>query len=494
MVVSILSGKMGILKKVYLTIEGYDLIRRKETVLAAVSGGPDSVCMLHILKELNTMEEFSWNLIVAHVNHRLRGKESDEDEKFVKNLAKKLGLPFISVRVNVRKLMGGKKSSPEETARKARYKALRELALREKAQKIALGHTFDDQAETILFRIVRGTGLRGLRGIPAIRMVSRKEDLFIVRPLIEVERKEVEEYLKEHNCEFRLDPTNVDTAITRNFIRHELFPIVERRLNPRVKYALVKLGQISRSFYVCMKEISKEIFEGVKLISKEGEVAFSVQEFAKFPPAIQTLVIDKAVRQLVGRLPHLSFEHYVGVISLCSNYGHGKVVQLPKGLVAKRESYVLKIHRPSRSAAPEPGPAKATQRKLSVPGSTLFKTLKLQIQAQVVKGKISGLQDYIRDKDYTEEIVDYDRVSLPVSVRFRQHGDVFRPLGSPGHTKLKDFFIDQHVPREYRDRVPLLVDREGKIVWVVGYRISDDVKVTDQTKKVLKLKLNRIES
>lgn len=493
MVVSILSGKMGILKKVYLTIEGYDLIRRKETVLVAVSGGPDSVCMLHLLKELNGMEEFAWNLIVAHVNHKLRGKESDEDEKFVKNLARKLGLPFVSARVNVKRLgsgPGGRRSSLEEAARKARYRALREMAIREKAQKIALAHTFDDQAETILFRIVRGTGLRGLRGIPAIRMVSRKDDLFIVRPLLEVERKEVEDYLKEHGISWRLDPTNVDTAITRNFIRHELFPLIERRLNPRVKYALVKLGQISRSFYVCMKEISKEIFEGVKLISKEGEVAFSVQEFAKFPPAIQTLVIDRAMRQLVGRLPHLSFEHYVGVISLCSSYGHGKVVQLPKGLVAKRESYALKIYRPAR---PEP-PPKAAAKRLTVPGSTMLKGLKLQIQAQVVKGKISGLQDYIRDKDYTEEIVDYDRLSLPVTVRFRQRGDVFRPLGSPGHTKLKDFFIDQHVPREYRDRVPLVVDKEGKIVWVVGYRISDDVKVTDQTRKVLKLKLNRLES
>jgi tRNA(Ile)-lysidine synthase len=179
----------------------------------------------------------------------------------------------------------------------------------------------------------------------------------------------------------------------------------------------------------------------------------------------------------------------VGIISLCSSYGHGKVIQLPNGLLAKRESYVLKVFRP-RQIEPPP---KVTARRLSVPGRTDLKKIKLAIQAQVVKGKISGLQDYIRDKDYTEEIMDYERISFPMTVRFRQKGDVFRPLGSPGHTKLKDFFIDQHVPREYRDRVPLLVDKEGKIVWVVGYRISDDVKVTDGTRKILKLKLERQE-
>jgi tRNA(Ile)-lysidine synthase len=487
MVVSILSGKMGILKKIYLTIEGYDLIRRRETVLMGVSGGPDSVCMAHALHELNGMEEFGWNLIVAHINHKLRGPESDEDERFVKTLAKRMGLPFVSIRANVKRLMKLQKLSPEEAARKARFKALRELAVREGAQKILLAHTFDDQAETILFRALRGTGLRGLRGIPSIRMISRKSDLFVVRPLLEVERADVNAYVKDNKLKVRTDPTNRDTAITRNYIRHELLPAIEDRLNPRVKYALVKLGQISRSFYVCMKEISKEIYEGVKLISKEGEVAFSVQEFSKFPPAIQTLVIDKALRKLTGRLPNLSFEHYVGIISLCSTYGHGKVVQLPKGLVAKRQSYVLKIFRPKEET---PAP-KIPKRKLTVPGKLTVKKLNLTIQSQVLKGKLAGLSDYIRDKDHTEEILDYDRIKFPVSLRLRRSGDVFHPLGSPGRTKLKDFFIDQHVPREYRDRVPLIVDQSGKIVWIVGYRISDDVKVTDKTRKILKLKFQR---
>jgi tRNA(Ile)-lysidine synthase len=490
MVVSILSGKMNILKKVYLTIEGYDLIRRNESVLLGVSGGPDSMCMLHLLKELNEIEDFRWKLIVAHVNHGLRGKEAEEDEQFVRATTEKLGLQFISVKADVKEEQAREKLSPEEAARNVRHRVLRSLAMKEKAQKIAVAHTFDDQSETILFRIIRGTGLRGLRGIPAIRVLSKKEDLFLVRPMLEVERSEIEQYLKEKKIPHRQDSTNLDTTITRNFIRRDLLPTIEKRLNPRVKYALVKLGQISRSFYLCMREISKEIFEGVRLMGKEGEVAFSVQEFSKFPPAIQTLVIDQGVRALLGRLPHLNFEHYVGVISLCSNYGHGKVVQLPKGLQAKRESYVLKIYHPREAAEPP----KFKHKRLTIPGNTKVNKLSLDIQTQVLKGKLTGLQDYIRDKDYTEEVVDADRLEMPLTVRLRHRGDVFRPLGSPGHCKLKEFFIDQRIPREFRNRVPIVVDKGGRIVWVVGYRISDDVKVTDATKRILKFKIKRHES
>lgn len=490
MVVSILSGKMNILKKVYLTIEGYDLIRRNEVVLCGVSGGADSICMLHILKELNEIEDFRWKLIVAHVNHGLRGKESDEDEQYVKQVTEKLGLPFMAVHADVKREKEREGLSMEEAGRKLRHKLLRDIAMKEKAQKIALAHTFDDQSETILFRIIRGTGLRGLRGIPAIRMLSKRDDLFLIRPMIEVERGEIEAYLKEKKIPFRQDSSNFDTTITRNFIRRDLLPTIEKRLNPRVKYALVKLGQISRSFYVCMREISKEIFEGVRLMGREGEIDFSVQEFSKFPPAIQTLVIDQAVRQLLGRLPHLNFEHYVGVISLCSNYGHGKVVQLPKGLQAKRESYVLKIYRPQAVTATP----KFNKKRMTVPGNTNVNKLSMEIYTQVIKGKLSGLQDYIRDKDYTEEVIDYDRIEMPLTVRLRHKGDVFRPLGSPGHCKLKEFFIDQRIPREFRDRVPIVVDKNDRIVWVVGYRISDDVKVTDHTKRILKFKVKRQES
>jgi tRNA(Ile)-lysidine synthase len=476
------------LKKVYLTIEGYDLIRQGETVLCAVSGGPDSVAMLHILVELVETQQLGWKLHVAHVNHGLRGAESDDDERFVRALAEKFKLPFHAKTVDVKGARDKERMSLEEAARKLRHEYLQGLALEIGAQKIALAHNLDDQAETILHRILRGTGLRGLKGMAPIRVISRKHDLFLIRPMIESERPEVEAYLKERKIAFRTDLSNYDTSLTRNKIRHKLIPAIESDFNPRVKMALVKLGQTAGSFYLLLREIAKEVYENTKMLSGEGEVCLSVEEFAKLPPAIQTLIIDRSVKTILGRLPQLNFEHYLEIISLCGEHAFQKTIRLPRGLEARREGYVLKIARPRE----EPPPIKFTRQKVKIPGRTLIRKLNLEINAEVQEGRIVGLKDFIRNKDYTEEIIDFEKLQGPLVVRLRSKGDQFVPLGSRGSTKLKKFFIDNKVPKSVRDRIPIVTDN-SRIVWVVGYRIGDAVKITDATTKVLKLKVRRLD-
>lgn len=479
---------MNILKKVYLTIEGYDLIRQGETLVCAVSGGPDSVAMLYILKELNDVQQMGWKIHVAHVNHGLRGKASDEDEEFVRQLAEKFKLPFHSTKVDVKALQQKERKTLEETGREVRHGYLEKVSLEIGAQKIALAHNLDDQAETILHRILRGTGLRGLKGMAPIRVISKKADLFVVRPMIEIERYEIEAYLREKGIAYKTDLSNFDTSITRNKIRHKLFPMLESEFNPRVKMALVKLGQTSGSFYLLLREIANEVYENTKMISGEGEVCLSVEEFSKLPPAIQTLIIDRAVKTVLGRVPQLNFEHYLEIISLCGEHGYQKAIRLPRGLEARREGYVLKIAHPK---APPP-PIRFAHRKIKVPGRTVIKKLNLEIDAEVQEGKIVGLKEYIKNKDYTEEIIDFEKLAGPLVVRLRKFGDQFIPLGSRGSTKLKKFFIDNKVPKAVRDRVPILTDSK-RIVWVVGYRIGDEVKITDGTKKILKLKIKRVE-
>jgi tRNA(Ile)-lysidine synthase len=321
-----------------------------------------------------------------------------------------------------------------------------------------------------------------------IRVISRKQDLFVVRPLIEIERYEIETYLREKGVAYKTDLTNFDTSLTRNKIRHKLFPLLESEFNPRAKMALVKLGQTAGSFYLLLREIANEVYENTKMISGEGEVCLSVEEFAKLPPAIQTLIIDRSVKTVLGRVPQLNFEHYLEIISLCGEHGYQKAIRLPRGLEARREGYILKIARPQ---APAP-PLKFAHRKIRIPGRTLIKKLNLEIDAELQEGKIVGLKEYIRNKDYTEEIIDYEKLEGPLVVRLRKGGDAFVPLGSRGSTKLKKFFIDNKVPKAVRDRVPILTDGK-RIVWVVGYRIGDGVKITDATKKVLKLKVKRLE-
>jgi tRNA(Ile)-lysidine synthase len=476
------------LKKAYLTIDGYDLIRQNERVVCAVSGGPDSVAMLHILKDLNDLQQMGWQIHVAHVNHGLRGKASDEDEEFSRELAGKLHLPFHSTRVDVKAAQKKNRMTMEEAGRELRHDYLKNLAIEVGAQKISLAHNLDDQAETILHRILRGTGLRGLKGMAPIRRLSRKHDLFIVRPMLEIERHEIEAYLRDKGSAYKTDLSNFDTSITRNKIRHKLFPMLESEFNPRVKMSLVKLGQTAGSFYLLLREIANEVYENTKMVSGEGEVCLSVDEFWKLPPAIQTLLIDRSVETVLGQAPQLNFEHYLEVISLCGENAFQKAIRLPHGLEARREGYVLKIYQPK---APPP-PLKFAHRKIKVPGRTVIRNLNLQIDVEVQEGKIVGLKDYIRNKDYTEEILDYEKLDGPLVMRLRKRGDHFVPLGSRGTTKLKKFFIDNKVPKIVRDRVPILTDGKG-IVWVVGYRIGDGVKITEATRKVLKLKVKRVE-
>jgi tRNA(Ile)-lysidine synthase len=480
------SGQVNILKKVFLTIDACDLIRPEETVLCAVSGGADSVAMLHILAELEKLQQQKWKLHVAHVNHGLRGKEADDDEKFVKKTAKELGLPFSSKSVDVLQVRTTDKLSVEEAARKLRHEALKKLAVDVGARKIALAHTLDDQSETIMHRIIRGAGLRGLRGMGPIRLVSKKHELFLIRPLLEMERTEVRTYLTERTLEWREDASNLDRTFMRNRLRHDLLPMIERDFNPRFKYALVKLGQTASAFYLLVREIAGEIYENVKLISKEGEVCLSAEEFGRVPIPVQTLILDRAFKTLSGRIPPLTFEHYMDIISLCGDQGHSKTIMLPRGVEARREGYVLKLYRPT----PEPEPFRFNATSLKIPGRTILRKLGLTVDAEVMQGKVVGLLDYMQNKDQTEEILDFDRVKGALTVRQRKSGDTFHPLGSSGSMKLKKFMIDSKVPQNIREHIPIITD-DSRIVWVLGYRIADEVKVTDATRQVLKLKFTR---
>lgn len=474
---------MNIVKKVYLTVDACDMIRADEKVVCAVSGGADSTAMLHILADLEKLQNHGWKLHVVHVNHKLRGAEADRDERFVRGTAKKLGLPFHVRTVDVQKARAADKLSLEEAARKVRHAALKKIALELGANKIALAHSLDDQAETIMHRIIRGTGLRGIRGMSPIRLLSKRHDLFLIRPLMELERAEILAFLKQRKIKWREDATNLDRTFMRNRLRHDLLPMIARDFNPRFKFSLIKLGQTAAAFYVLVREISRDIYENVKLISREGEVCFSVDEFSRVPIPIQTLMLDRAFQELCGRIPGLTFEHYMDVVALCGEQGHAKTIMLPRGIEARREGYVLKLYR----STPEPKAFRFNMTRLKVPGRTLLRKLGLTFETEVMHGKVVGLVDYMRNKSQTEEILDFDRVAGKMTVRQRKAGDLFHPLGASGTMKLKKFLIDSKVPKGHRDRVPMVVD-DRRIVWVAGYRLSDDVKVTEETRQVLKVK------
>jgi tRNA(Ile)-lysidine synthase len=479
-------GKMDIVKRVFMTIRGYDLIREGESVLMGISGGPDSMAMLYMLKEINEKEHLGWQLHIGHINHMLRDAESDQDESFVKKIAKELDIPFTSKKINVREIKKKERMSLEEAARFARHYFLKDLAFRLAANKIALAHNLDDQAETILLRIIRGTSLRGLKGMTPIRLISRSADMFIVRPLIEIERREIEVFLKERNIPCRIDASNLDTTFARNRLRHILLPEIERQFNPKVKISLVKLGQVSASSYVLLREIANEVFESLKMLGKEDEICLSVEEFVKTPTALQTLVIDKVIKNLLGKLPQLNFDHYLGILSLCNEEGKNRQIMLPKGLVAERDSYIIRIYKVKKIE-----PTEYFEREVVIGGKTATPELGIEIETEMMEMTTAQFAEFLKEKDYKEEVIDFEKLELPIKVRIRKRGDVFVPLGSAGSTKLKKFFIDKKVPEEIRDRIPLLTDGK-RIIWVMGFRISEDVKVSAGTKKFLKLRFAKI--
>jgi tRNA(Ile)-lysidine synthase len=328
---------VNILKKVYLTIEGYDLIRKKETVLCAVSGGPDSVAMLHILKDLNELQQLEWQLHVAHVNHGLRGKASDEDEQFVRGLAEKLKIPFHSSTVDVKGVQKKERLTQEEAGRKLRHAYLEEKAAELGAKKIALAHNLDDQAETVLMWILRGTGTSGLAGIPPVREVPvpphpsplppgergkwwRK--VRIIRPLIGCSRTEVETHLKGLGVRPLQDETNRSEAFLRNRIRNRLIPTLERQFNPQLRRRLAALAEILREDLDWMEDQTLRLFsEAARVRGKV--VRLERERLRRSHPALRRSLLRLAVSRLQGDTHGFAQRHWLEMERLLLGDGQG---------------------------------------------------------------------------------------------------------------------------------------------------------------------------
>lgn len=318
-----------LIEKVKETIGKYRMLDKKDKVLVAVSGGADSVCLLYVLNFLK--EEFDLNLHIAHLNHILRGLESDEDEKFVKNLSAKLDIPITIDRINIKKI--SKKASLEQEARKIRYDFLINVAETQNATKVAIGHTLDDQIETFLMRLVRGTGMNGLRGIPEVRYV---DNLMIIRPLIEVWRREVEEFLEKNSIVFREDSSNYSPEYLRNRIRHNLLPLLSKEYNPNIKNLLVRLCDNINLADDFLSVYARRKFKAtVKIENSKG--CLDLKRFYKYHPYIKREVLRYIIKEINGNLRKITFQHLVELEQLIKIRPNGSVVDLPDNLVAKKD-------------------------------------------------------------------------------------------------------------------------------------------------------------
>lgn len=452
------------------TIRNYNLIRPKENILVGVSGGPDSMVLLYLLMELK--DDLDFNILVAHVNHGVRGKEARRDQEFVKEQAKKLGLPYFSKKVDMIAYAKAKGISEEEAGRKLRYGFFREVLANQGGGKIAVAHNKNDQAETLLMRIFRGTGIDGLKG-----MDFKTRD--IIRPLLNIERIEIESYMKENKIETVLDRTNLEPIYTRNRIRLELIPYIEKHFNPNLVDSLWRLSQTSQSDSRFLDQYSREKLNQILKSQDKDCIILNADLFRQEDKSIQQRIIRLIISDLLNSLQGITENHISMVMNLFNTGETGKEVHLPNDLIA-RTSYKKLIF--SRNKA-----VKNINFLYNIKlGVNEFPKIGYRFDIEVLP--VEKLGTIKRDK--TVGLFDYDKIQGNLYLRNRKVGDRFVPFGMRGSKKIKDYFIDEKIPRQLREKIPLIVDNKN-ILWVVGYRTSNLYKITKDTKKILKIQFMR---
>ena len=456
------------LKKVKSAI--IELIAPEDKVLVAVSGGADSLALLYLLQQFS--KELGYELFVAHLNHLTRGGESDEDARFVKKEADKLSLPVFVENINVATEKSILKSSFQESARILRYRFLEKTLMAVKGNKIALGHTADDCVETVLMNLLRGTGLRGLAGIPESRG-------HVVRPLLHFTRSELEQFLNDRNLDYRTDSSNNEKKYLRNKIRHEVIPFL-RTFNKDISENLLSLAEIARGEEQWMTEKTRELYS--QLVKTEsGGLRFEVTEFEEQPQAMKRRLIREAFYRLTGSLREITALHVRQVLDLFARARVGSGLKLP-GNVRVACGYGTVSFSLSKDSKNDDLPE--VDRKtisLEVPGVTSLAQLGIQLNVRLVEPSA----DLPQPVDKKQAYFDFDKTGEDIRVRFFQPGDRFMPLGMRGHKKVKSYFIDQKIPREKRLSIPILTNGKDDIIWIYGERTSGQFCVAENTKKVL---------
>ncbi len=465
-----------LLEKVKNTVKRYRLLERGDSVVVAVSGGPDSTALLLALNDLR--DDYLLRLYIANFNHMFRGaEEAKKDRDYVSGLSQKLKLPLIFGKADVPKYAEETGLSLEEAAREKRYEFLLNTAKEVGAAKIAFGHTLDDQAETVLMRLIRGAGLGGLRGIPPSRKMDGKS---IIRPLIEVWRSDVEEYLRAINIKPRQDITNTMTKFLRNRIRHELIAYLER-YNPNIKETLVRNAQsLTYDYEVLADLIDKEFARCAKV--KNGSVKILLHDLKAERIGIRRGILRKAIEALKGDLRRIDYSHIEEIDGLIE--ADRGALDLPGKIRATRTRDSILFHKMEGAKRLQP----KIRKRLSVPGKTYVPELGLVFEAVLLTKNAKTKVKFGRPNSV--EYMDYERLKCPLYLRTREKGDRFKPLGMASEKKLQDFYVDGKIPRLRRSSIPLIVSGR-KIIWVCGLRLSDEVKITSGTRRILKLSYKR---
>ncbi len=447
------------IEKIKANLEKYHMIENGDTVIVGVSGGADSVCLLMVLKELQ--QEMDITLRVVHIEHGVRGADSESDAKFVMTLCERLNVPCTEVAFDVPKLAREQGQSVEEMGRILRYQVFEAEAAKEKSGKIAVAHNQNDNAETMLHHFARGSGLQGLAGIPPVRGV-------IIRPLLVVERAEIERYLAEAGQEYCTDATNFEPLYTRNRIRGEVIPVLQE-VNAG---AIAHMGQAAEVLRKTVEYMDTQVAELEELaVTYRGKGALlDAKKMQNVPEILQSMLIHLVLERCSGSSKDIGEIHINMILALFAKQV-GRQVMLPYELVANRVYEGICIQ--------------TEENEKKAPASTALAG-NPDYTCRIID--CTGEEKEFPKKKYTKWL-DYDKIEDSLCVRNRQPGDYFW-LEEQGHSKrLKQYFVDNKIPQEMREQIPLIADG-AHIAWIVGYRLSAYYKVTKHTRKILEIRYN----
>ncbi|MHC4591927.1 MAG: tRNA lysidine(34) synthetase TilS [Planctomycetota bacterium] len=470
-------------RKVCRFVRARNLMGDGGKVVVAFSGGPDSVALTLILSSLSAEGRLPVTLHLAHLNHRLRGAEADQDEEFCRRFADEHCLPIEVETIDVAAAARQQGLSVEAAAREARYGFLARVAGNLGSDIVATAHHADDVAETVLLRMLRGAGVTGLGALPPSRpLCAAQPDVRLVRPLLEVRKAELLTFLKGKGQDFRVDSSNLDTGYARNEVRHELIPLLEREFPGFSVGSLCALNAAAVEVAGLVESLLDKHWDRLCQHVGPGEVALDSVALADAPAALRKAAVARALKALgpPGKAPPLRREHYEALAALPGREV-GVEVSLPRGLFARREHGLVYISRRGPTPAPQ-------EWDLPVPGSVELTGMKMTVACDVLQaGAVRPDEAADRSSRY-EVYLDAGAAGAPLKVRQRRAGDSFHPLGAPGATKLKKYLIGRKVPRHVRDDIPLVTTLAGEIAWVVGYQIGERFKLDRSSAAALQLR------
>ncbi len=475
------------LQKIKDYMKQNELLEKGDRIAVGVSGGADSICLLYVLFSLK--QEYELKLVAVHINHGIRGEEATRDEQFVRKFCSEYGIEFCVHYYDVKKLAAEEGLSIEEAGRKVRYAAFSNTCNEYLCNKLAIAHNKNDNAETFLFNLFRGSGIRGLSGMEVNRSLPEGEgEIRMIRPLLCVTREEIEEYLAEMDIGYITDSTNLTEDYTRNKIRNRILTYAVREINPQSVNNITEAANT-------LKEIEEYINSDIRrqyerLVSaEEDKLRIRVEALQAEPIVIQKGLVRQLLEQLAGMQKDLEAKHVEGVLGLMRRQV-GRQIHLPYQIIAEREYETICFYRSRPDNRNNLTDHKPEPVRINIPGTTQIPGSSKIMETELINYKKN---DPI-PKNSCMKWFDYDKIENAVEIRTRKEGDFLQINASGGKKKLKDYFIDQKIPQKQRDEQLLITDG-SHIMWIpgMGERISEKYKVDDTTTKILLMKLMDLE-